>query len=214
MDTWASTTDALANLFYQYGIFVMSLLLFLKAAGVPLPLPGDLLMLVIGSQLGQAGVPLWTAWSAFSVATFAGAMVLFLALRHFGRRSVSEYGHYVGLTSDRVAAAEDQIRRRGWWALTIGRMLPGVRLATAVAAATFDVATGTFASAAGVGAVLEVGACLIIGATIGPALAERFEHASLPLDGLVVTLVLAFAVVFVVRATFHLYRHHSRASVD
>jgi hypothetical protein len=29
-----------------------------------------------------------------------------------------------------------------------------------------------------------------------------------------VTLVLAFAVVFVVRATFQLYRHHSRASVD
>lgn len=214
MDTWGSTTDTLANLFYQYGLFVMSLLLFLKAAGVPVPLPGDLLMLVIGSQLGQAGIPLWTAWSAFSIATFAGAMVLFMALRHFGRRSVSEYGHYVGLTSERVTHAEKQIRQRGWWALTIGRMLPGVRLATAVAAATFDVATGTFASAAGVGAMLEVGVCLIIGATIGPVIAERFEQASLPLEGLVVTLVLAFAIVVVVRASFLMYRHHSHASVD
>jgi membrane protein DedA with SNARE-associated domain len=214
MDTWGSTTDALANLFYQYGIFVMSLLLFLKAAGVPVPLPGDLLMLVIGSQLSQAGVPLWTAWSAFSLATFGGAMVLFLALRHFGRRSVADYGHYVGLTSERVAQAEEQIRQRGWWALTIGRMLPGVRLATAVAAATFDVAMGTFASAAGAGAVLEVGVCLILGATIGPAIAEKFEHASLPVAGLLVTLVLAFAVVGLVHFSFVLYRHHARVSVD
>ena len=188
----------------------MSLLLFLKAAGVPVPLPGDLLMLVIGSQLGQAGIPLWTAWSAFSIATFAGAMVLFMALRHFGPAfGLRQYGHYGG-PPPTGHQAEKQIRQRGWWALTIGRMLPGVRLATAVAAATFDVATGTFASAAGVGAMLKVGVPPHRQRRIGPDRSDSRSRHRCP-KGSSVTLVLAFAIVVVVRASFLMYRHHSHA---
>ncbi|HEY1294794.1 MAG TPA: VTT domain-containing protein [Chloroflexota bacterium] len=201
MISWGpSTADGLATAFYQYGILMVSLLLFLKAAGLPLPLPGDLLMLLIGSTLSQAGAPLWTAWIAFSAATFAGAMVLFRMVHRFGHRYVSDYGHYVGLTSARVEKAEDQIRRRGWRALTIGRMVPGLRLATAVAAATFGVRTSTFAWSAGVAAIAEAGVCLLVGATIGPSIAERFDSARLPLSEFLVLLIAGIAIGAVIQA--------------
>jgi membrane protein DedA with SNARE-associated domain len=209
MNSWASTADDLTTAFYQYGILLVSLLLFLKAAGLPLPLPGDLLMLLIGSTLGQAGAPIWTAWIAFSVATFGGAMVLYTLVRHFGQRYVSDYGHYVGLTSARVKQAENQIRRRGWRALMIGRLLPGVRLATAVAAATFGVRASTFAWAAGAAALAEAGVCLVVGASLGPSIAERFETARLPLSELVVALIVAVAIGAVVQALFALRRHRA-----
>jgi membrane protein DedA with SNARE-associated domain len=209
MSSWASNADDLATAFYQYGILVVSLLLFLKAAGLPLPVPGDLLMVLIGGALSQAGAPLWTAWIAFSAATFGGAMVLYTLVRRFGHRYVSNYGHYVGLTAARVAQAEDQIRRRGWRAVMIGRMLPGVRLATAVAAATFGVRAWTFACAAGVAAMVEAGVCLLVGAAVGPSIAERFETARLPLSELVLALIVAVAIVAVLQAVVGLRRHRA-----
>jgi len=213
MNDWgASTADGLATVFYQYGILMVSLLLFLKAAGLPLPLPGDLLMLLIGSALGQAGAPLWTAWIAFSAATFAGAMVLYTLVRRFGHRYVSNYGHYVGLTPALVGQAEDQIRRRGWRALMLGRMLPGLRLATVVAAATFGIRTRTFAWAAGAAAVVEAGVCLLVGATLGPSIAERFEAARLPLSEFMVALIVAVAVVAVLQAIVGMRRHGAEMS--
>jgi membrane protein DedA with SNARE-associated domain len=215
MNAWNSAADALALFFQEYGIVVVSLLLFLKSAGLPIPLPGDLFMLVIGSVSAQQGVPLGIAWVSFSVAIFSGVMVLFAVIRHYGRRRVSQYGHFVGLTDERIEQAEGQIRRRGWRAVAVGRLVPGVRLATAVAAATFDVRPTTFATAAAVSAMAEVGVCLVIGATLGPSIAERVEEEvplPAPVGQLTIGLILVIAVIAVVRLAITVYRHDSRLS--
>jgi membrane protein DedA with SNARE-associated domain len=215
MNALSSTADALALFFQEYGIVVVSLLLFLKSAGLPIPLPGDLLMLVIGSVAAQQEVPLGIAWVSFSVAIFSGAMLLFTLIRHYGRRPVTEYGHYVGLTDERIERAEAQIRQRGWRAVAMGRMVPGVRLATVVAAATFNVRRATFATAAAASAIAEVGVCLLIGATLGPVIAERMQEQvpfRVPMEQLVVGLILVVAVIAVVRFATAVSRHGSRLS--
>ncbi len=214
MDAWTSTAQALALFFQQYGLVVVTLLLFLKSAGLPVPLPGDLLMLVIGSIAVQQGVPLGIAWVAFSVATFGGAMVLFSMIRRAGRGRVSHFGRYVGLTDERIEQAEVQIRARGWWAVAIGRVVPGVRLATAVAAATFKVHPSTFASAAAVSAVVEVGVCLVVGATIGPSIAQRLDQVSLPVAQLIVAMIVLIAIVAVAHFALTLSRRRVHLSRD
>ncbi len=217
MNAWSSTAAALALFFQEYGIAMVSVLLFVKSAGLPLPLPGDLLMLVIGGLAAQDAVPLGVAWVSFSVAIFAGAVLLFSVIRHYGRRPVSKYGHYVGLTEARVEHAEGEIDRHGWGAVAVGRMVPGVRLATAVAAGTFNVHPSTFATAAAASAFIEVGVCLLIGATLGPLLAAQADDQvpfHLPVAQLAIILIVLVVVIALVRFALTLSRHGSRLSKD
>jgi membrane protein DedA with SNARE-associated domain len=154
----------------HYGLAVLCLLVFVKAAGIPIPIPGDLLMVAVGALVsyGQIAFPL--ALGSLTLATACGAFLLFGIVRRAGHQRVQRYGQRVGLTPARLGQAEQKVKTGGWWAITIGRALPGVRLVTTVAAGLFEVPSRTFASATSVAAILEVGVCLLLGVLIGASL--------------------------------------------
>jgi membrane protein DedA with SNARE-associated domain len=109
-------------------------LLLPMEAGVPIPIPADLVMLAVGARVGAGGIALWAAVLAFEAVAVVGTTALFAAARGPGNALVRRLGPRIGLTAARQARAAGLIERRGWPALALLRATPGLRTLTVVAA--------------------------------------------------------------------------------
>ena len=115
------------------GLAALVLLLPMEA-GVPIPLPADLVMFTVGQQVAAGRFPLWLAVTGFEVIAAAGTAALFVACRGSGRRVVARFGPRIGLTQARVGRVAAVAETRGLAGLAIGRATPGLRTLTVVAA--------------------------------------------------------------------------------
>jgi membrane protein DedA with SNARE-associated domain len=159
-------------------------------AGVPIPLPSDLLLLVLGERAAAGSFPLWAAALGLEVAALAGTALLFLLLRRSGLALVRRFGSRVGLTEERVARATSVVEGRGRAAVAVGRMTPGLRTVTVLAAATSRLPSRVALAMLAVGSSVFVQGHLLLGYYAGPAARRAVAHA-----GAILLLVLAASAV-------------------
>lgn len=113
--------------------------LLLEEAGLPMPIPGDLVILAAGARVGQGQMSLLLAVVLIEAATLLGSTCLYAVARRGGRPVLYRYGKYFHLDLARLAHAEDFYRRRGFLAIVIGRLVPGLRIASTVMAGAMRV---------------------------------------------------------------------------
>ena len=109
-------------------------LLIPMEAGVPIPIPDDLVMLLIGERTSAGEFPWWIAMLSLELVAVAGTCLLFFACRGPGHALIARFGPRIGLTNERVERVGTLIETRGRSMLLIGRGTPGLRTITAVAA--------------------------------------------------------------------------------
>jgi membrane protein DedA with SNARE-associated domain len=169
---------------------LLAMLLVIES-GIPLPVPGDLLMLLVGERAAAGAVPLWVAFMGLEAAAIAGTSILFFAVRGPASRLLPRFGPRVGLTPERLGRASELVERRGSWALLLGRMTPGLRTLTVVAAAGSTIAPARALAFLCTGASIFIQAHLVAGYVVGPV-AERAFARNAPLAAAVlVTLAVA-----------------------
>jgi membrane protein DedA with SNARE-associated domain len=110
-------------------------LILLKEAGVPLPVPGDLVIIGAGAtltgDLPGAGIVL----AVILVAGYVGASVQFLLFGSALRRPLLAALARLGIGEARLQGLSDRFRSGGIKAIALTRMTPGVRIAVIPAAA-------------------------------------------------------------------------------
>jgi membrane protein DedA with SNARE-associated domain len=134
-----------------YGLPAIFLVMLLKEAGVPIPVPGDVIMLGAAARAATGQWNLPAVIGTFEVAMVAGGTVQYLLARGPGRRLVYRVGRYVGLTADRLERMAGTLQKGGGTAVAIGMATPGVRAATIAASGVADLPFGTFFPALVVG---------------------------------------------------------------
>jgi len=156
MDWWAEVRLAMASFLDQHGLLAAFVFLLIEEAGVPVPVPGDFLMLILGvhARLGQ--VPLWQAIAVMELATIIGSTFLYVGSRLAGRGLVYRYGRFIRLSPERLDKAEHWLKLHGSRAVFVGRLVPGLRIVTAVACGVFSVPTRVFVPAMAFGALLYI----------------------------------------------------------
>ena len=107
------------------GLAALALLLPMEA-GVPIPLPADLVMLTVGERVAAGTFPLWLAMTGFEVISVLGTTALFLACRGPAHLVIARFGPRLGLTQARVRRGAGFIEARGLRSLGRGG-LPGLR---------------------------------------------------------------------------------------
>ena len=109
-------------------------LLLVKEAGVPVPVPGDLL--VIGAGVASAGDPplALASLGLILLVGYAGGSAQFLLVRGVLRRPLLAILSAAGVRSERVEALAGRLRRSGVRGVAVARMTPGVRIAAVAAA--------------------------------------------------------------------------------
>lgn len=186
---------------HQYsGLF---LLLVVEEAGVPLPLPGDTLIMYLGvrAMAGQANAVLTIA--IVSAAATIGSSALYWLARRGGRPALRRYGRFLHLHPERVDRMQARFQRWGVWAIIVGRLIPGLRTPTSVMAGLFDVPYRVFAPSTAVSALLWALFYFYFGALLAPQWRAALAAVTGDLDAAVgvglVAVVAALAVAVLLR---------------
>ena len=168
MDWAPHLLPTVAAFLAQHAVFSAFALLLLEEAGVPLPVPGDILMIVVGVRVYQAHLVLWQALAAMEAATVIGSSTLYGISGHLGRPLAYRYGRLVRLNPERLARAEERIRSGGWRATVVLRLVPGLRIATVVGCGLFGVPFRIFLPSLALGGFGYLLVFTLLGYTAGP----------------------------------------------
>ena len=200
MERWARLQSDLAGLLDTHSLLAACLLLFVEEAGVPIPIPGDFAMVLIGAQARLGRVGLWQAILAMESATVLGGAVLYAASRWAGRPLVLKYGRVLRLTPERLRQAERRIERHGVLAVAVARLIPGLRIVSVIACGLFGVPIRVFAPGLIAGSLVYITAYTLLGYFVGPAILTTLESAQLPFAALGSLVLLCGLLVWLVRA--------------
>lgn len=159
-----ATAHQFVTLFFIVGI---------EEAGVPLPAPSDLVIMFYGDRargdpLGLAQVILTCA-----LASTAGTLVPYSLTRRFGDRVAHKFAEWMDVEAAQVDAWEARIAKRGFIAIFIGRLIPGLRVAMSLVGGTAKVPVTQFSPAVFLAAVVYWSFWTLLGALFGPAV-RRF----------------------------------------
>jgi membrane protein DedA with SNARE-associated domain len=155
-------------------------LLLPMEAGVPIPVPADLVMFAVGERVAAGKFPLWLAVAGFEVIAVLGTTALFLACRGPAQRILARLGPRLGLTEARLRRAAAFAETRGRPGLALGRGTPGLRTLTVVAAAVSGLSGRRALPALIVGSSVFLQLHLVLGLLLGPLADRAFDQAKGP----------------------------------
>ena len=186
----------------------IALLIGVEEAGVPLPLPGDLAIVIMGVQvsIGKASpipVVMVTAASATT-----GASILYWISRYLGTRIVERYGRVLHLTPERQQWVERRFARHGAMVIIVGRLIPGLRIAVAVAAGVAKVQFSKFLIYTAISATIWGTIYMFIGWASG----DRWEEDRESIEALIGNplIILGLGVILGSMVTLWIYRGRAR----
>jgi len=143
------------------GLFVV------LAVGVILPLPEDTTLLFAGCLVSRGQFALVPTWLAADLGCMTGISISYMIGRSAGLMFVNRFGHYVGITPQRLERTTEWFHRVGKWGLLLGYFVPGVRHLTALVAGSSKVRFPVFILFAGSGALLWSSLFLTLGYFLG-----------------------------------------------
>ena len=115
------------------------LLLLIEEAGVPLPMPGDIVIMLAGYRASQNLIGLAEAGISVTLGVQLGSTFLYLLSRRFGHAILYKYGRFIHLDDDKLKKVERWIRERGPVMVLVGRLTPGLRTPTSIMAGVFEI---------------------------------------------------------------------------
>ena len=178
------------------------IVLFVKEAGVPIPLPGDLLVIGAGIAATSLGAAAPIELIAILLAGYAGGSVQFFVVKGALRDRFLRALARLGVPPERLETLAGWLRRRGATGVAVARATPGVRIgaiaASGIAGLPFRAA---FLPGLVIGNSLFVGGHFALGYLVGPpALAVLSGAGPVALAGIATLLVLAAVGAFGWRA--------------
>src|SRR5438132_4494419 len=113
----------------SYGVAAACAVMLVKAIGVPVPIPGDVILLATAARAAEGKVLLWLAFVTLLVALVLGGALQFYLARGPARRLVVKHGQRIGLTEQRLDRVAASVRRGGLLGIGLAVLTPGVRSA-------------------------------------------------------------------------------------
>jgi membrane-associated protein len=153
------------------GVLAVAGLILVKEAGVPIPVPGDLVVIGAGVAAGRGDLDPIVALVALVVASILGGALQYGLLRSVARPALLRLLGRFGST-ERVNGQTERLRRGGARSVALARSTPGVRIVTIAASALAGIPAPAFVAGLAVGNALFIGAHFALGYVVGePVLA-------------------------------------------
>ena len=134
-----SSSRELIQLIGNHNYLALFLLILIEEAGCPLPLPGESLIIYAGSRIARQEMSITRVFGAVVPASAIGCTILYFLARTGGRALVRKVGGRIHLDEGRLDKMEATAKRLGPAAVLIGRLTPGIRVPTDVAAGIFRI---------------------------------------------------------------------------
>lgn len=133
-------------------VFLFFLVLFIEA-GIPLPIPHDVLILVAGYR----HIPFLAVLVAVVLGNIIGSSILYALSWHFGSKIKKGIIRYLEISQKQTDMVERWYHRWGKFTLVIARLVPGARFAATFLAGSFKLSyTRAFLPYLSLGSILWV----------------------------------------------------------
>lgn len=169
---------------------------------MPSPLPSDVLMVIGGLRAAQGRMNVFELLALGEVATVIGASFLYWLAARGGKPLLHKYGRFLHIGPEKLDRAEAELKKRGWVAVLLGRVIPGLRIVTPLAAGAFGVPYRQFLPAIAVGGGAYLAVFVAIGYFVGPSALGLMEEIHVPLRAIVTVGLFGL----VVGPVFYVYR--------
>lgn len=180
---------------HQY--LVLFATIAVEEAGVPLPVPGDLVIGYFGWR--AAFDPLETAQVILicAAASTLGTLVPYAIARRFGRSIAVRMARWLDVSEKDLDRLFTRVHRYGFRGVFVARLIPGLRVTVSLAAGTALVPVTHFAAAVFLAAAVYWSAWVMLGAIAGPKIVEVVSPGYIGL--IVIAIPLVFITLFVGR---------------
>jgi membrane protein DedA with SNARE-associated domain len=155
--------EALETFLDTYGVAAASAIMLVKAIGVPIPIPGDVILLATAARAAEGKVVLSLAFAALLIAIVGGGLVQFSLARGPARQVLLRHGIRVGLTAERLDRVAAKMRRGGPLAIGVGVLTPGVRSAVIPACGLTGIPATMFVTGLVIGSAVDLALHFAIG---------------------------------------------------
>ena len=155
--------DGLEAFLNSYGVAAACAIMLIKAAGVPVPIPGDVILLATAARAAEGKVLVWLAFGALLLALLVGGALQFYLARGPARRLVVKYGQRVGLTEGRLERVAASVHRGGLLGIGLAVLTPGVRSAVVPACGLTGIAWRLFLPGLALGSAIDLALHFAIG---------------------------------------------------
>ncbi|HVD00089.1 MAG TPA: VTT domain-containing protein [Candidatus Dormibacteraeota bacterium] len=172
-------------------------LLYLEEAGIPLPAPGEGVLIAAGVLMAAGVISPWIFFPLAFIATIGGALTGHAwagLMGPLGARRLAERLH-AGRAYDRVA---QRLMSAGRWQICVARLIPGLRVYVSLVGGASGVSRRTFLAGVAPAAAAWVALFTLLGVVVGaPAfrLMGSAERAGLTIGLISLLAVLAFLAV-------------------
>ena len=141
-------------------------LILIKEAGVPVPVPGDLVVIGAGVAAGRGALDSAVALVAIVIASLAGGIVQYGLLRSIARPALLRVLGRFG-SAERVDKQTERLRRGGARSVAVARSTPGVRIVAIAASALAGIPAVAFVAGLAIGNALFISAHFALGYLVG-----------------------------------------------
>jgi membrane protein DedA with SNARE-associated domain len=155
--------DGLEAFVDSYGVAAACAIMLIKAAGVPVPIPGDVILLATAARAAEGKLLPWLAFVELLLALILGGALQFYLARGPARRLVVRHGPRVGLTEARLDRVAASVRRGGLLGIALAVLTPGVRSAVVPACGLTGIAWRHFLPGLALGSAIDLGLHFVIG---------------------------------------------------
>jgi len=155
--------DALIAFLDSYGLAAACIVMLVKAMGVPIPIPGDVILLATAARAADGKVVLWLAFVGLLLALTLGGCVQFVIARGPGRRFIYTVGPRVGLTRDRLDRVAKRVEQGGPMGICLGVLTPGIRSAVVPACGLAGLPLRVFLTGLILGSAVDIALHFAIG---------------------------------------------------
>jgi membrane protein DedA with SNARE-associated domain len=148
-------------------LLFLAAVLAVKEAGLPIPVPGDVLVIGAGVAASRGGLPVVLIVVVLIAATVTGGIVQFVLVRGRARSAILGLLARFGLRQTTVERSAARLRNGGAATIAVARMTPGVRIVTIASSAIAGVATASFLTGLIVGNGVFLTGHFLLGLVVG-----------------------------------------------
>lgn len=194
------TTDQILSLIGQYGYLVVFFGVMLESVGIPLP--GETILIAAGLLVHQGSLNPGETIVFGILGTTIGNQLGYWVGRQGGHPFVLQWGHYVGITPERLLRMEGFFARHGGKAVFLARFIPGLRAFGALVAGISRMHWWTFLFYNVLAGAVWATASILVGYLFSRSLVLAEEWMNLASVLLVLLLVLTLVFYLVYRRAF------------
>lgn len=180
-----------------------------EEAGVPLPVPGDLVIAYYGWRAARDPYEIVQTILVCAAASTVGTQVPYWIARRWGRRVTERVAYWLDFDPAKIEEVFVRFGQHGFRDVLIARLIPGLRVAVALVAGTAGVPWARFSAGVFVAGIFYWTVWVMLGSALGPSVVESLSPAYLRI---IIFAIPVVVVAFIVARLIIAARRRSRAA--